>query len=118
MSKPAVIIGGVDYTSYVEELKLTVNGLNADGSGRDIQTGLMSRVKITDKWKVEVKLLPIDEDVMNTLKETLKKTSYSATTGEASGTFYTDSIPFGSARWNKRQNKTYYEGVAFSMTEM
>lgn len=118
MSKPAVVIGGVDYTEYVEELSLTINGLNADGSGRDVQTGLMKRVKIADKWKAEVKLLRISEDVMSTLKATLKETSYSATVGEASGTFYTDAIPFGSARWDKSANKTYYDGVAFTMTEM
>ena len=118
MSQLTVIIGGVDYTRYVEELSLSINGLNADGSGRDVQTGLMKRVKIADKWKAEIKLLRISEDVMNTLKATLKQTSYSATAGEASGTFYTDTIPFGSARWDKSANKTYYDGVAFTMTEM
>ena len=106
MSQLTVIIGGVDYTRYVEELSLSINGLNADGSGRDVQTGLMKRVKIADKWKAEIKLLRISEDVMNALKATLKETSYSATAGEASGTFYTDTIPFGSARWNKDDGKT------------
>ena len=118
MSKPSVIIGGTDYTQYVEELKLTINGLNADGSGRDVQTGLMFRTKIGDKWKAEIKLLRISETVMNSLKATLQETTYTASAGAASGTFYTDTIPLGSARWDREQNITYYDGVAFSMTEV
>ena len=118
MAKPLVIIGGVDITRYVEELKISINGLNADGSGRDVQTGLMKRVKVADKWKAEISLLRIDEDVMSRLKGVLRQESYEATAGAASGTFYTDTIPFGSARWNKDDGKTYYDGVAFTMTEM
>ena len=118
MAKPAVIIDGADITRYVEELKISVNGLNADGSGRDVQTGLMKRVKIADKWKAEISLLRIPEEVMDALKESLKKTSYQATAGVASGEFYTDTIPFGAARWNKDDGKTYYDGVAFAITEV
>ena len=118
MSKPMVIIGGIDFTRHVEELKISINGLNADGSGRDVQDGTMKRVKIADKWQVEVKMLRIDEDVMNRLATVLDLKSYEATAGVASGEFYTDTIPFGSARWNKDDGKTYYDGVAFSMTQM
>ena len=118
MSKPTVIIGGIDFTRHVEELKITINGLNADGSGRDVQKGKMKRVKIADKFQVEVKMLRIDEDVMGNLEDVLKEKSYRATAGRASGEFYTDTIPFGSARWNKDDGKTYYDGVAFTMTEM
>lgn len=118
MSKPTVIIAGIDFTPHVEELKISINGLNADGSGRDVQSGLMKRVKIADKWKVEVSMLRIDEDVMSSLEGVLTQESYRATAGRASGEFYTDTIPFGSARWNKDDGKTYYDGVAFTMTEM
>lgn len=118
MAKPLVIIGNIDITDYVEELKLTSNGLNADGSGRDVQDGTMKRVKIASKWQAEVKMLRISEDIMNRLALVLGLKSYEATAGVASGTFYTDTIPFGSVRWNKDDGKTYYDGVAFTMTEM
>ena len=118
MSKLSVIIGGVDYTELVEELKPSVNGLNAEGSGRDVQTGRMTRTKIADKWKVEVKMLRLDESAMNSLKNTLQKVSYTATAGPASGTFYTDTIPFGSQRYDKETGQSYFDGVAFSMTEI
>lgn len=118
MSKPTVIIDGVDYTEHVEELNRTLNGLNADGSGRDAQTGLMKRVKIADKWKIEIKMLRIGEDIMNTLQTALLKTEYVATVCGVTANFYTDTIPFGAARWSKSENKTYYDGVAFSMTQM
>lgn len=118
MSKPTVIIDGTDYTEFVEELKPTINGLNADGSGRDVQTGRMTRTKIADKWKVEIKLLRIWEDTMEGLKRSLQKPSYMATAGIASGEFYTDTIPLGSVRYDKTKKRTYYDGISFSMTEM
>lgn len=118
MSKIAVIIEGIDITKYVEELNPSINGLNADGSGRDVQTGLMKITKIADKWKFEVKLLRIYEDAWAPIRAALRKVPYAATVGEAQGNFYTDTLPFGSARWDKFANKTYYDGIAFSMTEM
>lgn len=118
MPKLTVIIDGTDYAEHVEELKLTVNGLNADGSGRDVQTGRMVRTKIGDKWKAEIKLLRIWEDTMSALKTSLQKASYMATVGEASGEFYTDTIPLGSVRYDKSQKRNYYDGVSFSMIEM
>lgn len=118
MSALTVIIDGYDYTALVEELKLTINGLNADGSGRDVQTGLMTRTKITDKWKAELKMLRLYETDMNRLKNSLQKVSYRATAGAASGTFYTDTIPFGSQRYDKSADESCFDGVSFTMTEM
>ena len=118
MAQPSVIIDGHDWTAKVEELKPTINGLNADGSGRDVQTGLMTRTKITDKWKVEVKMLRLMEAEVDALQTSLRKTSYSATAGPASGGFYTDTIPLGSQRYDKETNQSYFDGMAFSMTEM
>lgn len=117
-----VIIDDRDYTQYIEELKPSINGLNADGSGRDVQTGRMVRTKIADKWKIEVKLLRIYDDVMYNLTEALKKVSYPVTIqnpggADITGKFYTDTIPLGSQRWDKNRRECYYDGVAFSMTE-
>lgn len=121
--KLQVIIGGTDYAEHIQGLKPSINGLNADGSGRDVQTGLMVRTKIADKWKIEVTMLPIYDDVMESLRHTLQEPSYPVSvqrpgTSNISGTFYTDTIPFGSQRWIPDERKCRYDGVAFSMTEM
>lgn len=121
--KLQVIIGGTDYAEHIQELKPSINGLNADGSGRDVQTGLMVRTKIADKWKIEVTMLPIYDDVMESLRHALQEPSYPVSiqrpgTSNISGTFYTDTIPFGSQRWIPDEQKCRYDGVAFSMTEM
>lgn len=118
MAQPHVIIDGYDWTEKVEELKPTINGLNAEGSGRDVQTGLMTRTKITEKWKVEIKMLRLTELEVNRLKSSLQKVSYSATAGPASGWFYTDTIPLGSQRYDKDTGQSYFDGIAFSITEM
>lgn len=120
--KLRVIIDGADYAQYIEELKPSINGLNADSSGRDIQTGLMVRTKIADKWKVEVKMLRIYDDMMENLRKALQKASYLAFiqwpgASDISGKFYTDTIPFGSQRWDNDRQQCYYDGVAFSMIE-
>lgn len=121
--KLKVMIGGVDYAQHIQELKPSINGLNADGSGRDVQTGLMVRTKIADKWKIEVTMLPIYDGVMESLRRTLQNASYSVVIerpgfSNISGAFYTDTIPFGSQRWIDDERKCRYDGVAFSMTEM
>lgn len=120
--KLRVMIDGIDYAQYIEELKPSINGLNADGSGRDVQTGLMVRTKIADKWKFEVKMLRIYDVLKDELQKALLKTSYSVTiqwpgVPNFTGTFYTDTIPLGSQRWDDNRQECYYDGIAFSMTE-
>lgn len=116
-------IGTVDYTRYVLELTPSGNGLNADGSGRDTQTGEMLRTKIADKLKVEVRMDRLYEDVHRPLMAALKETYYQATildpdtNAPVTKTFYTDTRPFGSQRYDRNRGKTYYDGVSFSMTE-
>lgn len=123
MAVPCLIINGVDYAEKTLELKPSGNGLNADGSGRDKQTGDMFRTKIADKLKWEAQMDDLDEEEMKTLGNALKQTMYQATmlnpdTNEReTKEYYTDTRPFGAQVYNRSEKKTYYKGVAFIMTE-
>ena len=121
--KPTLTINGHDYAAYIEELQPVPNDLDAEGSGRDVQTGLMHRVKVATKQKWSVQLLPMDEALAAQLYTDLSSTFFDAnvldptTNTVATKTFYCSSVPFGLQRWRRRENKTYYEGVSFEMIE-
>ena len=123
MAKPVLIINNHDYAKYVEELNLSRNDLDADGSGRDVTTGLMYRTIVATKLKAEVKLLRIRQTIMSRLASDLSGAFYSATvldpdTGQqVTKTFYTSAVPFGAQRYDKETGAPYYDGVSFSMTE-
>lgn len=123
MAKPVLIINGHDYARYVQELNISRNDLDAEGSGRDVQTGLMYRTRIGSKMKVDVKLLPIQQAVHKQLLGDIAGVYYSATvvdpsTGaQAQKSFYTSTVPFGAQRYNKETGAPYYSGMTFSMTE-
>ncbi len=123
MARPVLIINGHDYARYVEELNPSRNDLDADGSGRDVQTGLMYRTRIAVKQKWEVKLLRLGEAVHRQLLEDISGQYYQATvldptTGrEATRTFYTSSVPFGAQRYDRSTGAPVYDGMSFSMTE-
>lgn len=121
--KPVLIINGHDYAALVEELNISRNDLDAEGSGRDVQTGLMYRTRIASKMKAEVKLLRLQQAQMRQLASDIAGTYYSATvvdptTGaQVTKIFYTSTVPFGAQRFNKETGLPYYDGVTFSMTE-
>ena len=123
MAKPVLIINGHNYAQYVQELNISRNDLDAEGSGRDVQTGLMYRTRIGSKMKVDVKLLPIQQAVHKQLLGDISGVYYSATvvdpsTGaQAQKSFYTSTVPFGAQRYNKETGAPYYSGMTFSMTE-
>lgn len=123
MSKPTLTINGHDYAAYVEELNLSRNDVDAEGSGRDVQTGLMYRARVASKLKAEVKLLPIQEAVHRRLLSDISGAFYSATVLDpATGSpttreFYTSTVPFGAQRYNRETGAPYYSGMTFSMTE-
>ena len=123
MAKPVLIINGHDYAAYVSELNISRNDLDADGSGRDVQTGLMHRTRIGSKMKVEVKLVAIQETVHKQLLSDISGVFYTAkvidpsTGAQAQKTFYTSTVPFGAQRYNKETGKPYYSGMTFSMIE-
>lgn len=123
MAKPVLIINGHDYAPYIEELTPSRNDLDADGSGRDVQTGLMYRTRIGTKLKVEVKMLRLSEAIHKQLLADINPVFYQATvidptTGAAATkTFYTSTVPFGAQRYDRSTGAPCYDGMSFSMTE-
>ena len=123
MAKPVLIINGHDYAPLVEELNIANNDLDAEGSGRDVQTGQMYRTRIATKMKAEVKLLRLQQAQMRQLAADIAGTFYAATvvdptTGaQVTKSFYTSERPFGAQRLNRESGAPYYDGVAFSMIE-
>lgn len=123
VTKPVLIINSHDYAARVEELNLSRNDLDAEGSGRDVQTGLMYRTRITSKMKISVKFFQLRQATMQQLLSDIAQPFYSATvvdpaTGaQVTKTFYTSTVPYGAQRYNKETGAPYYDGVTFDMTE-
>ena len=123
MAKPVLIINNHDYAPLVEELNLTNNDLDAEGSGRDVQTGLMYRTRIAAKLKAEVRMLRLQQAQLQQLMADIAGTFYSATVVDpTTGTrvtksFYTSERPFGAQRQNRKTGAPYYDGETFSMIE-
>ena len=123
MAKPVLTINGHNYAAYVESLTPSRNDLDAEGSGRDVTTGLMYRTRIATKQKWEVKLTSIPEAVHKQLIADISPVFYTVTvldpvTGaQANKTVYTSSAPFGAQRYDKESGAPYYSGMTFSMTE-
>ena len=123
MAVPVLIINEHDYAPYVEALEMSKNDLDADGSGRDTQTGLMYRTRVAVKLKAEVRFLRLTQARMARLLADVSGVYYTATlvdpaTGErVTKTFYTSAIPFGAQRYDRYSGEIYYSGVHFTMTE-
>ena len=123
MAKPVLIINGHDYAEYVQELLPSRNDLDADGSGRDVQTGLMFRTLIATKQKWDVKMLRLNQAVHQQLINDISPVYYDVTvidpmTGlQSTKTVYTSSVPFGAQRYDKDSGAPVYDGMSFSMTE-
>ncbi len=123
MAQPVLIINGHDYAPLVEELNITGNDLDAEGSGRDVQTGLMYRTRIAAKMKAEVRMLRLQQAQLQQLMADIAGTFYSATvvdpaTGaQVTRSFYTSERPYGAQRYNRETGAPYYDGVMFAMIE-
>ena len=124
MAKPKLVINQHDYTEYIESMEPTINALDADGSGRDVQTGTMIRTLVALKQSWAVKLVRIPSSIMLQLIGDVMVQFYSATfinptTGaEVTKTMYTSSVPCGAVRYVKDGNGAIeYAGVSFNMIE-
>ena len=110
MAKPVLIINSHDYAPLVEELSISLNDLDAEGSGRDVQTGEMFRTRIATKLKVSVKLLRLKQPQMQQLLADLSAAFYSAkvihpsTGAQVTRQFYTSTIPCGAQRASSKKS--------------
>lgn len=123
MAKPVLIINGHDYAEYIEELTPSRNDLDADGSGRDVQTGLMYRTRIATKQKWDVKMIRLSQSLHMQLLSDISGVYFNITvldptTGaQATKNVYVSSVPFGAQRYDKDSGEPYYSGMSFSLTE-
>ena len=121
--QPVLIINSHDYAEHIEELTPGLNDLDADGSGRDVKSGLMYRTVIATKQKYDVKMLRISQALATQLISDLapafiQATIVDPTTGaQATKTFYTSTVNLGAQRYDKDTGAPYYSGVSFSLTE-
>lgn len=121
--KPIFKIGDHDYTEFVAELKPVRNDLDAEGSGRNLLDGTMFRTRIAQKDKWSVSFLKLPELIMKSIAEDINPefvqiTMLDPKTNRAlEKTYYTSTLTYGSQRYDKSRNLTYYEGCTFDMTE-
>lgn len=119
--QPVFIINGHDYTEYIEELKPSLNDLDADGSGRNLLTGLMYRKRIATKNKWSVSFLRLGESLMQQLLSDMDSQFVKVTMLDAKAnrpiqrTYYTSTINQGVQRYIG--GETVYDGVAYDLTE-
>ena len=123
MSKPKLKIGDTDFTEYVKAISPSNNDLDAEGSGRDIHSGKMYRSKVADKDTIEVAMMRLWAATVVTLRSALNheyvnvKYLNPKTNQETTKEMYCSSINHGLQLYDKSKNDTFYEGVAFQLTE-
>lgn len=124
MAKPVLIINGHDYAEYIEELEISRNDLDADGSGRDVQTGLMFRTRIAIKTKIDVKkTTSLPDDIMRQIVADINPVYFNVTyldpetNANTTKVFYTSGYIAGVPRYDRGTGRTRYDGVSFSLTE-
>lgn len=123
MALPVFIINGHDYTDLISEdgLKPSRNDLDKDGSGRNLLDGLMHRSRIATKMKYSISFNRMTAAQLQQLENDMSGEYVSITFLEAktdrhvTRTYYTSTINEGVQR--AIDGVTYYDGVAFDMTE-
>ena len=123
MPLPCFIVNGHDYAEYLdaEGLKPSRNDLDKDGSGRNILDGLMYRTRISTKLKYSVSFLRLPAEVLQQLESDIDSTFVQITmlvgrtNQRETHTYYTSTINEGVQR--SIDGETFYDGVAFDMTE-
>ena len=119
--QPMFLLNGHDYTEYIEELKPSLNDLDADGSGRNLLDGKMYRKRIATKNKWTVSFLRLNENQMQQLLVDMDSQYVKVTMLDAKAnrpvqrTYYTSTINQGVQRYIGGQ--TVYDGVTFDITE-
>lgn len=113
-----------DLTPYIalEGLKWTRNDIDAAGSGRDTQDGLMHRHRVAQKARFDANLRPLTQAEMNTIlgwvqaESFLVKTTDPRTGTSTIYTVYSNNIP---AVFKIQKGTTqYWAGVSIPFIEM
>lgn len=123
MAQPVLIINGHDYAPLVEELTITRNDLDAEGSGRDVQTGLMYRTRVASKLQIAVKFLRLQQATHRQLLADIAAVFFPVTvldpaTGQQrTVSVYVSQVPFGVQRYNKNTGAPCYDGMSVTLTE-
>lgn len=114
-----------DYTQYVEELNVVHNDIDAEGSGRDVKTGVMHRTRVAQKHTLTVKLIQVSQAVARAIFHDLENKTwlgvvYQSPCSNALATknFYCSSVNFGSQRYIRESDKTVYQGMNFKLIEI
>ena len=123
--KPIFSIGNHDYTRWLAEDGLAPirNDLDADGAGRILLDGLMYRARIAQKEKWTVKFNRLPEAIMQSLAadmdgEYVEIAMLNPKTNRVvSKSYYTATLNYGLQRYDKGDNRTYYIGCTFEITE-
>lgn len=123
--KPVFKIGVHDYTAFLAEdgLAPVRNDLDADGSGRNLLDGLMYRTRIAQKDKWAVKFNPLPETILKSIAEDIDGEFTDITMLDPKAnrvitkTYYTSTLTYGTQRYDKGDNRTYYEGCTFNITQ-
>lgn len=123
MSLPKLQIGDTDFTEKVMTITPSNHDLDADGSGRDISSGQMHRKKITDKDQLEVAMMRMWEDEVPSLRSALSPAFVTVqylnpgTNELTTQDMYCSELKYGLQMYSRTKQKTYYEGITFSLTE-
>ena len=118
-------IGAHDYTAFLAEdgLAPVRNDLDADGSGRNLLDGLMYRTRIAQKDKWAVKFNPLPETILKSLAEDIDGeftdiTMLDPKTNRViTKTYYTSTLTYGTQRYDRGDNRVYYDGCTFNITQ-
>ncbi|MBQ7670552.1 MAG: hypothetical protein IJS45_07520 [Clostridia bacterium] len=123
--RPVFKIGTHDYTTFLaaDGLSPVNNDLDADGSGRNLLDGLMYRARIAQKEKWAVKFNRLPELIMKSIAEDINGEYTDVTllnpklNRVITKTYYISTLTYGTQRYDKSKNETYYDGCTFNMTE-
>ena len=113
----------LDIVSYVKELKITHEDIDAEKSGRDKKTGIMKRSRVNIAHTLDVTLRRVYQDTVTSIQGALQsypryKVQYrSPCGGLRTRKAYTSTINFGAQRYDRNTGMCYYDGVNFKMIE-
>ena len=117
----------LDVTNYVAEggLQIEHEFIDADGAGRDQETGLMERKLITHKHSLTVKFRRMDSRAVERLETVINSNAtlfakyWSPCKNQLDEKeFYCSSINFGAQRYDRRTQEIFYDGATIKLIEM